>query len=71
MSKNQNRKGSSCKDKKLKKEMISKDAAIQLLKHKCSKQQHSSQAKESKLLKYSKVAMKSCHKSDKLLYNVK
>ena len=51
----------------LKKEVISKDATIQPLQHTCH---CSSQTEESKLLKHSKVAMKSRHKSDKLLYKI-
>ena len=51
----------------LKKEVISNDGTIQRLKHKCH---CSSQAEKYKLLKHSKVAMKSHQKSDKLLYNV-
>ena len=56
------------KIRNLKKDVISKVATIQHLKHKCH---CSSQAEKSKLLKHSKkVAMKSRHKSDKLLYKV-
>ena len=63
--KNQNRKGSSYKDKKPQERS---GATIQSLKHKCH---CSSQAEKSKLhLKHSKVAMKSRHKSNKLLYKV-
>ena len=47
--------------------MVSKDATTQRLKHKC----HCSiQAETFKLLKHSKAAVKSRHKSDKLLYKV-
>ena len=55
------------KIRNLKKEMVSKDATIQSVKHKCH---CSSQAEKSKLLTHSKVAMKSRHKSSKLLYKV-
>ena len=55
------------KIRNLKKELVSKDATIQGLRHKCH---CGSQAVKSKLLKHSKVAMKSRHKSNELLYKV-
>ena len=70
MSKTKKEKALRIKIRNPKKVVVSKDAtiqSIQSLKHKCH---CSSQAERLKLLKHSKVAMKSRHKSDKLLYKL-